>query len=117
LEIGKPSLRFRVTDENAHVTPLIPDHPLLNTPNKITEADWQGWVKERGLYFAKSWAPAYQPLLQMNDPDEAPHQGALLTARFGKGQHHHCALILHLQMEALVTGAFRLMANLTNPAA
>ncbi|WP_050523352.1 PIG-L family deacetylase [Pseudorhodobacter wandonensis] len=117
LEIGKPSLRFRVTDENAHVTPLIPDHPLLNTPNKITEADWQGWVKERGLYFAKSWASAYQPLLQMNDPDEAPHQGALLTARFGKGQHHHCALILHLQMEALVTGAFRLMANLTNPAA
>jgi LmbE family N-acetylglucosaminyl deacetylase len=117
LEIGKPSLRYRVTDENAAVTHLIPDHPLLNTPNTITPEDWHGWVKERGLYFAKSWAPAYQPLLQMADPDEAPHQGALLSGRFGKGQHHHCALILHLQMEALVPGAFRLMANLTHPSA
>jgi hypothetical protein len=115
LEIGKPSLRYRVTDEAAEVTHLLPDHPLLNTPNWIVPEDWQGWVKERGLYFAKSWDPAYQPLLQMADPDEAPHQGALLSARIGEGQHHHCALIVHLQMEALVPGAFRLMANLTAP--
>ncbi len=113
LEIGKPSLRYRVTDEAAPVTVLVPDHPLLNAPNRITGADWQGWVKERGLYFAKSWDAAYTPLLEMADPDEAPHRGALLTGRFGQGQHHHCALILHLQMEALVPGAFRLMANLT----
>lgn len=115
LEIGKPSLRYRVTDETAEVTHLAPDHPVLNAPNRITPEDWQGWVKERGLYFAKTWDRAYQPLLQMADPDEAPHQGSLLSARFGKGQHHHCALILHLQMEALVPGAFRLMANLTAP--
>jgi LmbE family N-acetylglucosaminyl deacetylase len=115
LEIGKPSLRYRVTDEAAVVRHLIPDHPLLSTPNRITPQDWQGWVKERGLYFAKSWDAAYQPLLEMADPNEAPHQGALLSAPIGRGQHHHCALILHLQMEALVPGAFRLMANLTAP--
>ncbi|QCO57029.1 PIG-L family deacetylase (plasmid) [Pseudorhodobacter turbinis] len=115
LEIGKPSLRYRVTDENAAVTHLIPEHPLLNTPNQIGPQDWEGWVKERGLYFAKSWDSAYQPVLQMADEGEAPHQGALLSARIGKGQHHHCALILHLQMEALIPGAFRLMANLIAP--
>lgn len=115
LEIGKPSLRYRVTDEAAPVTPLIPDHPLLNSPNRITADDWHGWVKERGLYFAKSWDAAYKPLLQMADKGEAPHKGALLSGHFGKGQHHHCALVLHLQMEALVPGAFRLMANLTEP--
>ena len=116
LEIGKPSLRYRVTNETAAVRHLIPDHPVLTGPNRIAAQDWQGWVKERGLYFAKAWDAAYQPLLEMADRDEAPHQGALLTGRFGKGQHHHCALILHFQMEALVPGAFRLMANLTAPA-
>ncbi|EKF19599.1 PIG-L family deacetylase [Nitratireductor pacificus] len=112
LEIGKPSLRWRVTDENAEVTHLQPDHPLFNTPNRITADDWAGWHKERGLYFAKSWDPDYEPLLEMADPDEAPHRGALLSARIGKGRHSHVALILHHQMEKLVPGAFRLMANL-----
>ncbi len=112
LEIGKPSLRWRVTDENAEVTHLVPSHPLLNTPNRITDEDWKGWHKERGLYFAKSWDEAYEPLLSMADPDEAAHEGALLSARIGKGRHTHVALILHHQMEKLVPGAFRLMANL-----
>lgn len=112
LEIGQPSLRWRVTDEAAEVTHLAPDHPLLNTPNRIGPGDWAGWHKERGLYFAKSWDPAYRPLLAMADPDEAPHRGALLSAEIGAGRHTHCALILHHQMEKLVPGAFRLMANL-----
>ncbi|MEP3279639.1 MAG: PIG-L family deacetylase [Stappiaceae bacterium] len=112
LEIGKPSLRWRVTDENAAVTHLIPEHPLLNTPNEINEADWAHWHKERGLYFAKDWAPDYKPLLSMADPGEEPHQGALLSAKIGKGRHTHTSLILHHQMEKLVPGAFRLMANL-----
>jgi hypothetical protein len=111
LEIGQPSLRWRVTDENAKVTHL-QDHPVLSHPNQITVADWDGWHKERGLYFAKSWGAAYTPLLEMSDPDEAPHRGALLTADIGTGRHTHCALILHHQMESLVPGAFRLMANL-----
>lgn len=112
LEIGQPSLRWRVTDENAVVTHLAPDHPLLTKPNVITLADWQGWHKERGLYFAKSWDAAYTPLLEMADRDEAPHKGALLSADIDKGRHTHCCLILHHQMEKLTPGAFRLMANL-----
>lgn len=112
LEIGQPSLRWRVTDENAEVTHLAPDHPLLTTPNLIGEDDWLGWHKERGLYFAKSWDAAYTPLLQMADPGEEPHKGALLSAQIGKGRHTHCCLILHHQMEKLTPGAFRLMANL-----
>ncbi|QDY70669.1 PIG-L family deacetylase [Qingshengfaniella alkalisoli] len=112
IEIGQPSLRWRVTDETAAVTMLARDHPLMTTPNRIDDIDWTGWDKERGLYFAKSWDTAYTPLLSMNDPDESPHEGALLSARIGRGRHTHCALVLHHQMENLVPGAFRLMANL-----
>jgi LmbE family N-acetylglucosaminyl deacetylase len=115
LEVGQPSLRWRVTDENAAVTHLAPDHPVLTGPNAIGPEDWAGWVKERGLYFAKSWDAAYTPLLEMADPDEAPHRGALLSAEIGAGRHTHCALIVHLQMEALVPGGFRLMANMIAP--
>lgn len=112
LEIGEPSLRWRVTDENATVTMLAPHHPLLNTPNKIENADWQGWHKERGLYFAKSWDASYIPLLSMNDPNEDPLHGSLLVAEIGTGRHIHTSLILHHQMEQLTPGAFRIMANL-----
>jgi hypothetical protein len=111
LQIGQPSLRWRVTDETAEVTHLV-THEILSTPNAITPADWEGWNKERGLYFASDWDAAYTPLLEMADPGEAPHRGALLTADIGAGRHIHCALILHHQMENLVPGAFRLMANL-----
>ena len=111
LDIGQPSLRWRVTDAQAPVNHL-GDHPLLTFPNVIGPGDWQGWVKERGLYFAKSWDAAYTPLLAMSDPGEAPLNGALLTARIGRGRHSHCALILHHQMAHLVPGAFRMMANL-----
>ncbi len=112
LAIGTPSLRWRVTDEGAEVEHLAPDHPLLTTPNRIGPDDWSGWHKERGLYFASAWDDAYTPLLSMADPDEAPHEGALLSAALGAGRHTHCALILHHEMEVLTPGAFRLMANL-----
>ena len=111
LEIGQPSLRWRVTDEAAQVTHLA-DHPVLAGPNPIGPADWAGWVKERGLYFAKSWDDAYTPLLSMSDPGEDPHAGALLVGEIGAGRHIHTSLILHHQMEHLVPGAFRLMANM-----
>lgn len=112
LEIGQPSLRWRVTNEASEVTLLQPDHPLLHTPNEITEADWSDWHKERGLYFAKSWDAAYKPLISMHDPDEAPLEGAWLVADVGKGRHIHTSLILHHQMDKLTSGAFRIMANL-----
>ena len=115
LEVGQPSLRWRVTDESAPITQLAPDHPVMTGPNLIGPEDWAGWVKERGLYFAKSWDAAYTPLLEMADPQEEPHRGALLSAEIGAGRHTHCALIVHLQMEALVPGGFRLMANMIAP--
>lgn len=114
LEIGQPSLRYRVTDENAEVHYLVPKHPLLNTPNVIGPEDWAGWHTERGLYFAKHWDEAYQPLLSMADPGEAAHSGALLCADIGKGRHIHTSLTLHHQMNQLVPGSFRLMANLVS---
>lgn len=115
LEIGSPSLRWRVTDPNAEVTVLAPDHPLLNGPNAISPQDWAGWDKERGLYFAARWDEAYQPLLSMHDVNEPPLLGALVSARIGKGRHTHTALVLHHQLDNLVSGAFRLMANLVQP--
>lgn len=112
LEIGQPSLRWRVTDETAKVTSLAPEHPILTTPNTIGEADWNNWHKERGLYFAKDWDAAYTPILSMADPEEEPLLGSMLAADIGKGQHIHTSLILHHQMEKLTTGAYNLMANL-----
>lgn len=112
ITIGSPSLRWRVTDPAAPVTLLAPDHPLLAGPNRITQADFAGWTKERGLYFASAWDGAYQPLLAMNDAGEAPLTGSLLSAPIGQGRHTHTSLVLHHQLDHLVPGAFRLMANL-----
>lgn len=109
---GRPSLRFRVTDPAADVTVLVPDHPLLTTPNRIGASDWDGWVRERGLYFASTWDEAYVALLELGDPGEAKLSGALLAAPVGQGRHVHVALALHHQFRALVPGAFRLLANL-----
>ena len=78
--------RDRVTDENAKVTILQPQHPLFNSPNKITATYFEGWVQERGLYFSSSWDAAYQPLLSMQDKGESPKQGSLLVADYGKGK-------------------------------
>ena len=116
LAIGSPSLRWRVTDPAAPVTVLKPDHALLTYPNRIEADDWQGWDKERGLYFAADYDPAYEELLALNDPGEAPLKGSLLSARIGRGRHTHVALVLHHQLDRLVPGAFRLLANLVQPA-
>lgn len=116
LEIGSPSIRYRVTDAKAAVTVLEPDHPLLNYPNIIGEEDWANWDKERGLYFASSWDEAYKPLLSMSDAGEEPLTGSFLSAEIGEGRHTHTSLVLHHQLDKLVPGAFRLLANLTQPA-
>lgn len=116
LEIGTPSLRWRTTDETAAVTMLRPEHPLLASPNRIGPRDWAGWDKERGLYFVARRDPAYEALLEMSDPGEAPLDGALVSAQVGQGRHTHCALVLHHQLDRMVPGAFRLLANLVQPA-
>jgi LmbE family N-acetylglucosaminyl deacetylase len=116
IEIGSPSLRWRVTDPRAEVTVLAPDHVLLKGPNTIGPEDWLGWDKERGLYFVSRWDDAYEPLLAMHDANEQPLKGALISAAIGKGRHTHTSLVLHHQLDKLVPGAFRLMANLVQPA-
>jgi LmbE family N-acetylglucosaminyl deacetylase len=108
LEIG----RERVTDETAAVAFLAPDHRLLVTPNRITGRDFEGWVQERGLYFASSWDPRYQAVLSMADPGEAAQTGALLWARHGRGAFVYTGLAFFRQLPAGVPGAFRLFANL-----
>lgn len=116
LVIGSPSLRWRVTDPGSPVTILAPEHKLLVGPNRIDAADFAGWDKERGLYFAAEWDEAYQPLLSMSDAGEAPLAGSLLSAGIGRGRHTHTSLVLHHQLDRLVPGAFRLLANLVQPA-
>lgn len=115
IKIGTPSFRWRITDPNAKVTYLLPDHHLLNKPNKIGEADWAGWQQERGLYFIDETADNYQKLLSMADPGKEPLDGGLISGKIGEGWHHHCCLILHYQLEHQVPGAARLLANLITP--
>jgi LmbE family N-acetylglucosaminyl deacetylase len=102
----------RVTDENAAVTFLSPDHPVLNTPNKITNADFEGWVQERGIYFPNQWDEHFTPILAFNDPGEAPLKGGLLVAPYGKGYFVYTGLVFFRELPAGVPGAFRLFANL-----
>lgn len=112
LTIGSPSLRWRVTDPRAEVNSLLANHPLMLMPNRLSERDFEGWDKERGLYFASQWDDAYKPLFSMHDSDENPLLGALLSAEIGKGRHTHTSLVLHHQLDKLVPGAFRILANL-----
>ena len=110
LDIARP--HDRVTDENAKVTVLDPALPLFHSPNEISEADWQGWVQERGLYFAHTWAPEYTPLLAMADPGQGEQKGGLLAARLGKGRYVYTGLAFFRQLPAGVPGAYRLFVNL-----
>ncbi len=83
LEIARP--HDRVTDETAKVTILDPASPLWTTPNAIGPQDWDGWVQERGLYFAHTWAPEYSPMLAMADPGGPEQKGALLDGPARQG--------------------------------
>jgi hypothetical protein len=110
LDIARP--HDRVTDETAAVTLLDPNHPAFRTPNAIGPADWEGWVQERGLYYAHTWAPEYRPLLSMADPGGPEQKGGLLVARVGKGTYVYTGLAFFRQLPAGVPGAYRLLANL-----
>lgn len=106
--------RDRVTVEESGVRLLAPEHPLLTTPNRISAADFEGWVQERGLYFPASWDERYVPLLGMADPGEAETKGSLLAARHGKGTYVYTGLSFFRQLPAGVPGAIRLFANLVS---
>ena len=106
--------RDRVTDENAELRILAPEHPLLNSPNKITAEDFKGWVQERGLYFPNKWDPAWTPIFSCNDPGEKPLEGGLLVARFGQGYFIYTGYSWFRQLPAGVPGAYRLFANMVS---
>jgi hypothetical protein len=102
----------RVADETAPVSVLAPQSPLVRYPNRIGTDDWSDWVQERGLYFARTWDPAWQPLLELHDPGEPPLRGGLLLARVGKGNYIYTGLSFFRQLPAGVPGPWRLFLNL-----
>ncbi len=110
LTVGQP--HDRVTDETAPVTAMDPQHPALSHPNRLGASDWEGWVQERGLYFAHTWDKSYTPLLELSDPGEAPLRGGLLVSALGKGTYVYTGLSFFRQLPAAVPGAFRLFLNL-----
>ncbi|HWB93354.1 MAG TPA: PIG-L family deacetylase [Puia sp.] len=103
---------IRVTDEHAKVGFLQPAHPVLNYPNKITDRDFEGWIQERGIYFAGQTDPAYEPVLSMSDPGEKDQKGSLVIAHYGKGVFVYTGLVFFRELPAGVPGAYRLMANI-----
>jgi hypothetical protein len=102
----------RITDEDAAVKFLKPDDALLNTPNKITQEDFKGWVQERGLYYWTQFDAKYTALLSMNDPGEPALNGGLVYTRFGKGTYIYTGLAFFRQLPEGVPGAYRLFVNL-----
>ncbi len=104
--------RDRVTDENAKVTFLQPEHPVLNYPNKITQNDFNGWTQERGLYFPSEWDEHFTPILSMHDKNEPAKHGSLLIAQYGKGFYIYTGLSFFREFPEGISGAYRLFANM-----
>jgi LmbE family N-acetylglucosaminyl deacetylase len=105
--------RDRVTQEDAKVTMLVPlSHPILNSPNKITDNDFNNWVQERGLYFPNEWDEKYTPILGWNDTNEEMKSGALLVANHGKGTFIYTGISFFRELPAGVPGAFKLLSNI-----
>ncbi len=104
--------RDRVTIEEAPVTFLLPEHPVLNFPNKITNDDFDGWIQERGIYFGTDMDSSFQCPLSMNDPGEKPNNGSLIIAKYGKGNYVYTGLAFFRELPAGVAGSYRLFANI-----
>ena len=104
--------RGRVTDEHSDVVISAPNHEVMQFPNKITEADFEGWVQERGLYFPSKWSDDFTPILSMHDSNEEELKGSLLIGEYGKGHFIYTGLSFFRELPAGVPGAFRLYVNL-----
>jgi LmbE family N-acetylglucosaminyl deacetylase len=101
-----------VTDEESKVRILAPGNPIFNWPNKISETDFRGWVEERGSKWMRSWDSHYQALLEAHDQDQAPQEGGLLYAKYGKGIYIYNAWAFYRELPEGVPGAYRLFANM-----
>ncbi len=104
--------RDRVTEENAEVRFLAPNHPVLNSPNKISTKDFEGWKQEQGLYYPNEFDKAFTPILSSNDKGETPKNGALLIAPYGKGHYIYTGLSFFRELPEGVVGAYKLLANI-----
>ncbi len=104
--------RDRVTEEDAKVTFLAPNHPVLNYPNKISNLDFEGWSQEQGLYYPNEWDNQFVPILESADTGEQPKKGALLVAKYGKGYYIYTGLSFFRQIPAGVVGAYRILTNM-----
>lgn len=104
--------RDRVTEEDAEVIFLAQDHPVLNSPNKITQADFENWVQERGLYFPSEWDDKYTPVLSWRDKGEPAREGSLLVTKYGQGNYVYTGISFFRELPAGVPGAYRLLVNL-----
>lgn len=104
----------KVVDENSAVVLLDPNNPAFSWPNRITSADFKGWVEERGHGFLRSWDSRYEPLLETHDSEQDPQKGGLLLARYGKGFYIYDAFALYRQLPNGVPGSFRILANLAS---
>ena len=102
----------RVTDEEAKVNFLLPEHKALNYPNKISAADFEGWIQERSIYHAENTDSNYKLILSMKDPGENEHDGSLIIGNYGKGRFVYTGLVFFRELPAGVPGAYRLFANL-----
>jgi LmbE family N-acetylglucosaminyl deacetylase len=109
--------RNRVTDENSEIKFVDNKEALLNRPNRITQKDFEGWVQERGIYFAEKLSPEFRTVLEMKDPGEKENMnGSLVVAQLGKGRFIYTGLAFFRQLPAGVPGAYRLFANIvSNP--
>lgn len=104
--------RTRVTDENATVKFVKPEHQVLNYPNKITANDFKDWIQERSIYHGSNWDKNYETILSMGDAGETPDEGSLLIAKYGKGYFTYTGIVFFRQLPAAVPGAYRLLANI-----
>ena len=104
----------KVVDERDPVVLLKPDSPVFTWPNRITAADFNNWVEERGHGFMQTWSQDYEPLLEVHDPEQDPQKGGLLLAHYGKGAYIYDAFALYRQLPSGVPGAYRLLANLVS---
>lgn len=102
----------RVTEENAKVTFLAPNHPVLNTPNKISVKDFEGWTQEQGLYYPNEYDAAFTPIISSHDKGESAKDGALLVAPYGKGYYIYTGLSFFRELPEGVAGAYRLLSNI-----
>ncbi len=104
----------KVVDEHSKVKLLQPGSPVLTWPNRITEADFAGWIEERGHGFMQTWDPRYEALFETADPEQDPQRGGLLLAHYGKGAYIYDAFALYRQLPDGVPGAYRILANLVS---